>query len=49
MKLTKKQKEKISEALWWVIVAVIVITIFGGAYLIAVSDLPDWFKFWLLK
>lgn len=31
---------------WWLWV----IVIFGAiAYLISVSDLPIWFKFWLLK
>jgi hypothetical protein len=31
------------------IVILLVVVMFGGAYLISISDLPDWFKFWLLK
>ena len=48
-----KKRNKISNNLalinliiFTVVVAVVVI---GGAYLIANSNLPDWFKFWLLK
>lgn len=32
-----------------IFVIVVLIIIFGGAYLIANSNLPDWFKFFLLK
>lgn len=28
---------------------VLFIILFVGAYLISISDLPDWFKFFLLK
>ena len=34
------------------IIGVIVLALAGGSYLayrIATSDLPDWFKFWLLR
>ena len=30
-------------------VALTLIIVFGIAYVIAVSDLPEWFKFFLLK
>ena len=30
-------------------IAVVLFIIFGIPYLIAVSDLPDWFKWFLLK
>ena len=32
-----------------IVVIVVLMVIFGGAYLIASSNLPDWFKFFLLK
>lgn len=49
MKLTKKQRESLEWVIFWAVVILIVAVIFGGAYLIANSNLPDWFKFWLLK
>lgn len=30
-------------------VAITIAAVVGIAYAIAVSDLPEWFKFWLLK
>jgi hypothetical protein len=30
-------------------IVVLLAIVFGGAWLIATSDLPDWFKFFLLK
>lgn len=32
-----------------VILLLIVAAIIAGAYCISISNLPDWFKFWLLK
>lgn len=31
---------------WWLWILAIIL---GIAYLISISDLPVWFKFWLLK
>ncbi len=48
----KHQKDRWDLIILLVIVTVvIVLTIlgFGFAYWISVSDLPDWFKFWLLN
>ncbi len=30
-------------------ILLLLVLIFGGAYLISVSDLPEWFKFFILK
>ena len=48
-KLTARQEETVATILAWVFVIVVLVIIFGGAYLIANSNLPDWFKFFLLK
>lgn len=45
----KKIKDRLFSFLfctWWLWTIMIIGII---AYLISVSDLPDWFKFWLLK
>ena len=37
-------------ALFYLIIAAVIISIpLGIAYLISVSDLPEWLKFWLLR
>lgn len=33
----------------WIAVAMCIVGSFVFAYLVGASDLPDWFKFWLLK
>lgn len=42
-------KKRIGDLIPLIVIIVILIILIGGAYLIAVSDLPDWMKFYLLS
>ena len=35
--------------LWWFIVIVTLLFSVGFSWWVSTSDLPEWFKFWLLK
>ena len=49
MKRKKDHSELIGLLIIIAIVIIALVISVGGAYLISVSDLPDWFKFWLLS
>ena len=50
MKNKKRYKTNIGGiVIEFVFILVLLVILFGGAWLIATSDLPDWFKFFLLK
>lgn len=47
--MMKKPNDNLFSILFILFVVVVAIAVYGGAYLIANSNLPDWFKFFLLK
>ena len=54
--MRKKFRQFCENLKWWILMLLLLIVAIGitlfkvwGSYEIATSDLPDWFKFWLLK